>query len=150
MKFILGNGITMRQLNIHNAALKNEYIDNLISTAMFVISNIRRITGDQIQLIVKRGFIANSVIRNNYKNFEDKDLQQHSRGLAIQLSLETFQDNQAFNIALDFMQICKEFNLSYRILIDIEVDKAITFIADSKKPGVYEVTKGNKVLIEDL
>jgi len=94
---VFAENVTIESLNPHNFAMKNEYIDNLISTAMLIVPKIAM---EHSGIRVLRGFLSNAYIRDNFKTDIADYVQKHSMGLAIELSWDMFDLDEATSMGL--------------------------------------------------
>jgi len=92
--------VTMDDLNPHNFALKNEYISNTISTALNILPIINSIVGSD-KVNVTRCFLSRKFIFDEMVIPSDRfnDFLLHSEGLAIEVSLDDFDDDLAIFIS---------------------------------------------------
>ena len=98
--------VTIESLNPHNFALKNEYIDNLLSTAWLLIPAIGREYGD---LKIIRGFMSEAYMRSqNYRVENAPHIAQHAQGLALEVTWTMFNTDDAINTGLDLINTSLE------------------------------------------
>ena len=127
MKFILADGLTLRDINPYNHALKNDYLDNLLSLTLLVITSVRYILTDDIKINVIRGFISNQALNAEFKTIT-KDLHKHTKGNAIKISWKPFIIEHAIKCGrIIYDTANKEFQ--YKIIIDTD-DSSLTVISD--------------------
>lgn len=93
--------ISIESLNPHNFAMKNEYIDNLISTAWLIIP---KIATDVDGLRVVKGFLSDAYMRQNYRLEKLEHLTRHGSGLALELTWESFTVDDATSIGIKLLE----------------------------------------------
>jgi len=101
---VFAENVTIEALNPHNFALKNEYIDNLISTAWLVVT---RVAPEVEGIKVIKGFLSESYIRANFKSAGDAVF-QHGKGLALELTWNDFTVDKATTTGLTLINTCIE------------------------------------------
>ena len=132
------DNVTMTELNPHNFALKNDYISNLISTALKVVPYANSMFGSH-NIKVKRGFLSRSYIQEellNTTNTNISDLYKHAEGLGITISWINFDSDSA-------IALCNEVaiaNATENIKMVIS-NQSVTFTFDNEKTEIGEVTK---------
>ena len=102
-EFVLRNGFSIRDLNPENYALKNDYIDNLFTTAYQVIDKIAIPSGLNISIV--RGFLSRNYIENELsKEAEGHTLiYRFSKGLALSITWDDFNYASALTVARHFV-----------------------------------------------
>lgn len=83
-KFKLTNEIGLEELNPYNVALKNDYLDNLLTTAFSVIPNIYPVIGYPI--IIKRAFCSYRLMQNDHKPETPHLIEKYTQGLGIRIT----------------------------------------------------------------
>lgn len=102
---VFAENVTIESLNPHNFAIKNEYIDNLLSTAWLLIPKIG-VRQSGIRII--KGFLSEAYMRKHYKTDNALHLLQHSRGLALEVSWDMFTVDDALLVGHALMDECYE------------------------------------------
>lgn len=131
------DNVTMTDLNPHNFALKNDYISNLVSTALMVIPIANAIVGSD-SVMVKRGFLSRSYIQDELLHkpvFNKADLYKHAEGLGVSITWRDFDSDTA-------IRVCNEVIFAHpeeKIKMVIE-DSTVTFTLDNEKTEIGEVT----------
>ena len=133
-KLIFSEQITLHEINPHNFALKNDYISNLIDTAMLVIPPADALLPDR-NLRVVTGFLSRSYILEQVEKDTDlfTDLIQHSEGLAIELTWDNFTPDEAIALARNYMSV----KMCVKILINNK-KKTISFFLKEEKNKILE------------
>lgn len=91
-----GENTTLQNLNPLNFALKNEYADNLLSTALLIIPKVEEY--HKVEVIT--GFIAKAHLASTFRiNEHNRWLRQHTVGLALQFTWDKFDMQDALKIA---------------------------------------------------
>ena len=141
--------VTIESLNPQNFAMKNDYIDNLISTALLLIPKLCRVHDD---LIITRGFISHAHMNANVVIGSHNDyLRQHEKGLALEVSWSNFDVEDATKISVMMLE---SFNEPILIVVNTK-DKKIgmyrRYLTDSSElrqlnDNAYRTVKTFKVL----
>ena len=138
---MFADNVTMAELNPHNFALKNDYISNLISTALAVIPYANLIIGkENIQVV--RGFLSRSYIQQEMalpKRRVD-DIYKHAEGKAIEITWSDFDVESAINLTNYMIPIFTKEGEKVKMVIDA-VKSKLAFYFDSDKLEVGEETK---------
>ena len=118
LDFMFGKDISLREINPDNNALKNEYVDNLMTTAMMVVPPLDQIFGN---LIVVQGFTAASKL---YKEILPKEKPErtkanmyeirHTLGYGLCLTWEGYDVDRALAFAKEFLKSTTE-NVNFLI-----------------------------------
>jgi len=112
-ELIFAKNVTIDNLNPHNFALKNEYITNLISTALNTIPYANDLLGVD-SVVISNGFASykymNEVSLSNFvrnqKGCNNCMIQREllfSKGLAIGLTWKDFDPNIAIQVAKNIL-----------------------------------------------
>jgi hypothetical protein len=102
---VFAENVTIESLNPHNFAMKNEYIDNLISTAWLLIPKIAR---QQSGLRIVKGFLSDSYMRQHYRTDNADYILKHAKGLALEVTWDMFTADDATNVGHDIIRECLE------------------------------------------
>lgn len=131
--YIFAKGVTLREINPDNNALKNEFMDNLMTTCSMLL-----ISADSVfdKISVVRGFISagklyNEILPAAGRSKCNQEEIRHTLGTALEITWEGFDPDKA----LDF---CKE----YIKLTDIPVK----FIVYNNSLGFYRDVPSQKIL----
>lgn len=89
--------VSIENLNPHNFAMKNDYIDNLFSTAWLIVSKIGR---EQSGLKIIKGFLTAAYMREHYKTDGADYLLKHAEGLALEVTWDMFTTDDATSVGL--------------------------------------------------
>lgn len=144
MDLIFAEGITLNQINPHNFSLKNKYMDNLITTSMTVLPVIERSLENK-QLKILKGFLSNSYALDRFETMT-RSLILHTKGLALEISWDDFNENNAYFVAHNLFDYAKKNNIKLRIVIDINNEFIAVYYRTSKLQIVLK-TKSKKYKI---
>ena len=103
---VIFNGVDISTLNPHNFHLKNDYIDNLLSTAFLIFPKLKSIFGNT-SVRIEKAFLSASYVRNNFTTITD-NLLAHTKGLAVEFTWEGFDNDSATQVALHLYDAIKE------------------------------------------
>ncbi len=87
--------VTFNSLNPHNFHLKNDYINNLLSTAFLILPVIDELI-EKVE--VRKGFLSRSYVRATIKNVKPYEY-QHTIGLAIEVTWSDWSYDSALIVA---------------------------------------------------
>jgi hypothetical protein len=88
-------------------ALKNDYMDNLISTAFMVFPIAAEILGDR-KFFIKRGFQSHAYITQEVEAAITSELIKHTKGLALEFTWEGWTEEDALVVGKALYQRMKE------------------------------------------
>ena len=134
------DNVTMRELNPHNFALKNDYISNLISTALNVIPYANEVIGSD-RVRITRGFLSYSYITQelNIPSRLIKDIIKHSEGMAIELTWKEFDNEEALVLAKTVVTELSLQHIQVKVVINT-VKSKISFYFDVSNSEIGEDT----------
>ena len=140
-KLMFADNITMSELNPHNFALKNDYISNLVSTALAVIPYANLMLGKD-KVFVTNGFLSRSYIQQelNLPKRKVEDMYKHAEGKALEITWEDFDVESAINLTNYMIPIFVKEEDKVKMVID-SVKGRVSFYFDSSKLEVGEETK---------
>lgn len=107
---------SIEQLNPHNFALKNNYIDNLISTGMTLIPRLSNYGIGQVTVL--KGFLSRAYVTQNIGCFKYDFMHKHTEGLAVELTWDNFDVSDATSTALGLAETIPE-----PVLLVVNTDK---------------------------
>lgn len=135
-EFVIAQGVTLSELNPENNALKNEYADNLITTAMIILLDIwRRFNGIKIT----KGFVSSGKM---YKEILPKTgrvkptvyEKKHTLGLALEITWPDYDTDRALEYCKDFLK---------------RTDQKVHFVIYNDRIGFYR-RNNTQMLSRDL
>lgn len=134
------DNVTMRELNPHNFALKNDYISNLISTALNVIPYANEVIGSD-RVRITRGFLSYSYIMQelNIPSRIIKDIIKHSEGMAIELTWKEFDNEEALVLAKTVVTELSLQHIQVKVVINT-VKSKVSFYFDVSNSEIGEDT----------
>lgn len=106
-QIVIANGVSISTLNPQNFALKNDYMDNLLSTAFMVFPIAIEVLGDR-RFIIKRGFQSHAYITQEVEAAITSELFKHTKGLALEFTWEGWTEEDALIVAKALYQRMKE------------------------------------------
>ena len=132
--------VTMNEMNPHNFALKNHYISNLISTALYVLPYANACIGQQV-VRVTRGFLSRSYILTELQipKHKTEDIFKHSEGLAVEITWDNFDMDTALDLVSYITNPVTGNGQKMKIVIDKNKNK-MSFYFDVNKFEVGEET----------
>lgn len=131
---VIVEGVSLEHLNPHNAALKNEYTSNLVSTAFLVLPHIYDVV--EAPLRIKRGFLSMSYIKEHLPRIDD--ILIHGKGLALEVTWDEWDYDDALSSAYALYNYVI-MNTDEDIKIVINNDrKSIYARRDVTESGIYE------------
>ncbi len=139
-KIKFADNVTMESLNPHNFALKNDYINNLVYTALAIIPYANEYIGaDKVR--VTRGFLSRKYMQDEIRIPPKKvdDLYKHAEGLAIELTWDNFDTESAIGLARFILNPVTRFKDQVKIVINGN-KKRISFYLNVNETEVYEDT----------
>jgi len=123
--------ITFDSLNPHNFHLKNDYINNLLSTAFLILP----VVANEVENIrIKKGFLSKSYIRSLDTEVKPY-FYKHSVGLALELTWKDWDINTALLIADTLYSESEE---KYKLIINIK-EKSLYIGRGFKNNSITEV-----------
>ncbi len=93
-QIIIAKGVSLSTLNPQNFALKNDYMNNLISTAFMAFPVAAEILGDR-KFFVKRGFQSHAYVTEEVESAITSELIKHTKGLAVEFTWEGWTEENA-------------------------------------------------------
>lgn len=118
---VFAENVTIESLNPHNFAMKNEYIDNLISTAMLIIP---KIACEHTGIRIIRGFVSAAYIRDNYNTDVADYVLKHANGLALEVTWDMFDLDDSTSVGLTLIDSIQE---PLFVLIDMSRKKLCVY-----------------------
>ena len=116
-QLVIANGVTPWTLNPHNMALKNNYWENLMATAFTIFPRVTPVTGDDREIIVKRGFQSHAYIMQEVDPTADSDLLKHAKGMAIEFTWKDCNEDELMLVASSIYEGAQD---PVKIVVDIE------------------------------
>lgn len=113
---IIADGVTLRTLNPHNMALKNDYMENLLVTAFIAFPKIVSALGPR-QFKVVRGFESHAYIMQETQGTISNDLLRHAKGYALEF---TWKSATADDLMLAAIAIYDNISEPIKIIVDME------------------------------
>lgn len=142
------DNVTMAELNPHNFALKNDYISNLISTALNVIPYANLVIGKE-KVLVTKGFLSRSYIQQELQlpKRRVEDFYKHAEGKAIEITWEDFDVESAIAFTTYMIPIFIKEGDCVKMVID-SVKNRLSFYFDSDTKEVGEETRDGYRIIK--
>jgi len=112
--FKLTNKIDLSILNPYDVKLGNEYMDNLISTALSIIPLAFTMIGTELEVV--RAFYPKSRLEVDIGDRANAYDKKYTYGLALSFKWKSFTENSAIRIAIDMFDTLSEAGL--HIIID--------------------------------
>lgn len=131
---VIAKGVTLRTLNPHNTALKNDFNENLLVTAFSVFPTAAKMIGNRKFRII-RGFESHGYIMNEVSKIASADLLRHSRGMAVEFTWEKCTEDERMAMA---------------ILLYDSIEEPVKIIVNHENNSIY-VGRGveNSMIIEN-
>ena len=150
MDLIFANGITLEDINRYEAALKNEYMDNLVSTGLSILPVIdQNLSGKQIK--IKEGFIPKALLLDLHDVLTHSMI-SHTKGLALKFTWTNYDYEEAYFLAHALYEYAEKNDLNFHIVI-LEKEDAIDvhrkssklqIVTKLKKTDKYKIIKEKK------
>lgn len=112
--FKLTSKIDMSILNPYDVKLGNEYIDNLISTALSIVPLAFTMIGTELEVV--RAFYPKGRLEAELGDKANAYDRKYSYGLALSFKWKSFTENSAIRIAIDMFDMLSEAGL--HVVID--------------------------------
>lgn len=147
MDFIFANGITLAHINQHNDALKNQYMDNMLSTAASILPMIESGLNDE-RIIVKKCFVSNAHMKELGHDVFDNLVQPFTKGLAIEVTWDDFNIETAHLVAHKLYDYCYKNKLLYKIIINVKRKSLTVYRKERKLQIVEKINEKFKIVRE--
>lgn len=141
----LAHGIKISDLNPHNFALKNDYMNNIISCGLILTDCISK-CGFKNSVNIVKGFLSNSYIADNLAVSAGKCidfLMQHSRGNAIEITFDDFTVDKAIDFSKDMLYSARDNDEICRCII-YSGRESIGIYFEEKEYGIEIITNNNE------
>jgi hypothetical protein len=140
---VIVEGVSLSHLNPRNAALKNDYLGNLLSTAFLVLPHVAEFL--EFPPVVKRGFLAKSYLFDNSERFDlDEEMMKHGEGLALEITWENWSSESALDVAYSVYNYVKK-QAKENVLIRIDqANRTVYFGRGFDVSQIIEVENSNK------
>jgi len=132
MNFMLSEGVDMQSLNPMNFALKNDYIDNLLTIGMIISTNVNR------PITIVEGFVSRSKLTEDCRKGLDLN---HATGNAISFTWDDFNEQNALGLGHRLLDL-------YQCSVVINMDKGVVslYYSTKKRKFIYSNKNIYKIL----
>lgn len=135
----IAGDITFSQLNPHNFSLKNDYINNLFTTALMIIPRLYQHLNENIELI--KGFVSKQYITDNYTEM-DKHVYKHGEGLGLEFKLP---DNKE-RLLISLRQLLNDIEEPLEIRINL-INETFSCFRDVRESAIFEISSAGERVI---
>ena len=144
-KLKITQNITLESLNPHNFHLKNDYINNLLSTAFIILPIVaEHVTGIE----VTKGFLSRSYLRSPSRDIKISHVvYKHSIGLALELTWDNWTYEEALIVAEDIYERASDNDEKVMLVIN-EKQRTLYIGRGFKVSSILEDADGKERIIK--